>query len=84
MTEVGPAFSNAEIGETRKEKKKDKKERKEKKEGDKSKKVKKEKRRLEDESLQACTSCFPTVQGSSEFLPPNPGLVGISGGLSGL
>eukprot|EP00434_Breviolum_minutum_P006557 symbB.v1.2.005786.t1/scaffold289.1/size287290/31 len=58
MTEVGPAFSNAEIGETRKEKKKDKKERKEKKEGDKSKKVKKEKRRLEDESLQACTSCW--------------------------
>lgn len=58
MTEVGPAFSNAEIGETRKEKKKDKKERKEKKEGDKSKKVKKEKRRLEDESLQACTSCL--------------------------
>jgi len=53
MTEVGPAISNAEIGETRKEKKKDKKERKEKKEGDKSKKVKKEKRRLEDESLQA-------------------------------
>ena len=58
MTEVGPAIPNAEIGETRKEKKKDKKERKDKKEGDKSKKAKKEKRRLEDESLQACTSCL--------------------------